>query len=401
MLFLSSEIIDIIINGLKQLEYRGYDSAGLCIEGDKPGEVLIYRAVGKVALLREKVDKSTVDKTKTFMSHGGMAHTRWATHGVPSERNCHPHRSDKNNEFVVVHNGMLTNYNKIRSYLEKHGYVFESDTDTEAIAKLLKFINDAEPNQSFDVLIKKALAILEGSLAIIVKSTFFPEAIACARRGSPLVIGVSAKKDVKEVPVHRDDIELVKPGEEDKVLDAIEARRSTNNLLGVPGAAGGLSRNSSQPDLLGPDPNLYRTKSTVFLSENDTPIPIEFFIASDASPIVEHTKQVIYLEDYDVAIINDGELHVHVAKPKTQEEKIRELLPTPPKPKPEPKKPEIVKGVIQTLELEVSRIKKGDYDHYMKKEISEQPESMMDTMRGRINFQEHTIRLGGLVKEMD
>jgi glucosamine--fructose-6-phosphate aminotransferase (isomerizing) len=161
-------IINTLINGLKRLEYRGYDSAGIssiivpmftsfkldvgmAVDGDKPEEVLLFKQVGKVKELEKLINENkTLDLNKTFLSHISMSHTRWATHGPPSTVNCHPHRSDPSNQFTVVHNGILTNYKELRAVLEKRGYKFESETDTECVAKLLKYMYDSSKSAKPD-----------------------------------------------------------------------------------------------------------------------------------------------------------------------------------------------------------------------------------------------------------
>jgi glutamine---fructose-6-phosphate transaminase (isomerizing) len=184
---------------LARQEYRGYDSAGIGIDGDARGEMIYFKEVGKVAGLRKKIAESNIDTTKTFLSQVSIAHTRWATHGPPSVVNCHPIRSDPKSEFVVVHNGIVTNAAALRLLLQKRGYRFESETDTEAAAILAKYIYDSQPDKrlSFTELIKTVLKELEGSFAFIFKSSHYPNEVVIARRGSPLLVGVKTEKKLK------------------------------------------------------------------------------------------------------------------------------------------------------------------------------------------------------------
>ncbi|KAJ3310213.1 glutamine--fructose-6-phosphate transaminase (isomerizing) [Blyttiomyces sp. JEL0837] len=335
------------------LEYRGYDSAGLCVDGDGENEVIICKEVGNVNQLKAKVDALKVDFSKTFMSHCGMAHTRWATHGVPAERNSHPHRSDVKNEFLVVHNGIITNSKELRQVLEKFGFVFESDTDTEAVAKLTKYIYDQQKKTlgnavTFTGLVKAVCKELEGAFALIFKSTHFPNEMVAARRGSPLLIGVRTAKKLK--------VDFV-----DVDVDGGPELPTEENLL--------------LPD----QPKFRRTQSRSFLGDDGLPQPIEYILASDASAIVEHTKKVLYLEDDDVAHISEGDLHIHRLR---RDDKLSSMR------------------NIQTLEQEMDKIKMGNYSHYMQKEIFEQPESVVNTMRGRVNFEDYRIVLGGLRSQL-
>ena len=339
------------------MEYRGYDSAGLEIEGDEPGKPSLIKAVGKVASLKKLCDESALDLTKSFISQTSIAHTRWATHGVPSVVNCHPHTSDPLREFTVVHNGIITNYKELRLVLEKRGYTFISDTDTEVAAVLAKYLFDSQKGKqiTFTALIKSVIMELEGAFAFVFKSIHFPDEVVIARRGSPVLIGVKTEKKLK---VDFVDVEFSGPESTEAGAGAADA---TGGSLVVPVAA--------------PGGKLVRSQSRAFLSDDGMPQPIEFFIASDAAAIVEHTKRVLYLEDNDIAHIAEGEFHIHRLRKDDGVSAIR---------------------AIETLEIELAAIMKGQFDHFMQKEIYEQPESVVNTMRGRVNFDTHAINLGGL-----
>ncbi|WRT67797.1 glutamine-fructose-6-phosphate transaminase (isomerizing) [Kwoniella shivajii] len=367
-------VCDVLCNGLARLEYRGYDSAGIGIDGDTPTSPLVlFKTVGKVASLRKDIEEaiitpspanegaepSKVDMKKVFLSQTSMAHTRWATHGVPSNTNCHPHVSNTLTEFSLVHNGIITNYKELKLVLLKRGYTFHTDTDTEAVAVLCKYVWDSQPHKrlNFTELIKTVIKELEGSFAFVFKSTHFPDEIVAARRGSPLLIGVKTDRKLK---VDFVDVEL--PTTEERVNDIDGA-----GLLAVP--------NSVSDGRGTAGPKLRRSQSRAFLSEDGMPQPIEFFVASDASAVIEHTKRVLYLEDDDIAHIAEGELHIHRLRRDDTVSSVR---------------------AIEHLEIELAEIMKGQYDHFMQKEIYEQPESVVNTMRGRVNFDTRQVLLGGL-----
>ncbi|PWN97196.1 putative GFA1-glucosamine--fructose-6-phosphate transaminase [Tilletiopsis washingtonensis] len=361
-------VIDTLVNGLARLEYRGYDSAGIAVDGDTEKEVLLFKQVGKVQALRDHIAASNVDLSKTFISQAGMAHTRWATHGQPSPLNCHPHRSDARNEFTVVHNGIITNYRELKLVLTKRGYTFETETDTESVAVLCKYLYDSASGRKpdFTSLIKSVVKELEGAFSFVFKSTHYPAEVVVARRGSPLLIGVKTEKKLK---VDFVDVEFGGNPEADG-----EAGLSIPQpgLLappgGLPDGPGGLQVPNANNKLI-------RSQSRAFLSEDGLPQPIEYFIASDASAIIEHTKRVLYLEDDDIAHIAEGELHIHRLRRNDGLSSMRS---------------------IETLEMELAEIMKGSFDHFMQKEIFEQPESVVNTMRGRVNFDTRQVKLGGL-----
>lgn len=354
-----------LVNALSRLEYRGYDSAGLTVDGDREKEVLLFKQVGKVHALRKHIAESSVDMDRTFVSHAGMAHTRWATHGSPSPLNCHPHKSDPKGEFTVVHNGIITNFRELKLVLEKRGYTFETDTDTEAVAVLVKYFWDSYPENrkpDFHTVVRCAVKELEGAFSFVFKSVYFPGEIVVARRGSPLLIGVKTEKKLKVDSV---DVQLGNQVEGDYA--------NVPNLHSAPNFD---QPGAPQPAAPGSIDKLIRSQSRAFLSEDGMPQPIEYFIASDASAVVEHTKRVLYLEDDDIAHIADGELHIHRLRRNDGLSSTRS---------------------IETLEMELAEIMKGQFDHFMQKEIYEQPESVVNTMRGRVNFDTRQVRLGGLV----
>ena len=280
------EAAPLIIKGLKRLEYRGYDSAGIALLNGHGIEV--YKKKGKVSELENEI------KDKELLAKIGIGHTRWATHGEPNDVNAHPHYS-ANRKLAIIHNGIIENYSAIKQSLINKGYTFESATDTEV---LIKFIEDIQNHKycSLEEAVRIALHEVVGAYAIVIIDESNPTQLIAARKGSPLVIGVG---------------------------------------------------------------------------EN------EYFFASDATPIIEYTKEVVYLDDYEIAIVKDNEL---VIKNLANED---------------------IDPYIETVELELEAIEKGGYDHFMLKEIFEQPRSIADSMRGRINTEDATLLLGGLRDYLD
>jgi glucosamine--fructose-6-phosphate aminotransferase (isomerizing) len=394
------EIVEKLLVGLKRLEYRGYDSAGFAMddndfeeeggEGKRKKKVIVCREVGKIAnlealarkeLFGEDDDDVKNKATKSNSSNGkksssikpldfcaSIAHTRWATHGPPNKINTHPHTSDSvENEFVVVHNGIITNHAPLRAMLERRGMKFETDTDTEVIPKLCKFLSDkfeesGEKDVTFRQLAMEVTRQLQGAYALVFKSTKYPGELVAAKRGSPLLMGIS--DDSGEVSCIIDG-SLSDGGDEDKKAGGNKKRKSM---------AGGA---------IVVDPVTKSSSSTDAPTNNPK---VEFYFASDASAMVEHTKRVLVLEDDDVCHCHNGTYKIY----KVEKQKHPHPGYTSGHDSPEYGlyKPVVlskeVERTIETLEMEVESIMKGEFDHFMQKEIFEQPEAISSTMRGRL-----------------
>ncbi|XP_017848751.1 glutamine--fructose-6-phosphate aminotransferase [isomerizing] 2 isoform X2 [Drosophila busckii] len=342
------EVLDLLVTGLKRLEYRGYDSTGVAIDSLDNKDIVMVKRTGKVKVLEDAIKEhfSGGEYSEPVLTHMGIAHTRWATHGVPCERNSHPQRSDEGNSFVVVHNGIITNYNDVKTFLSKKGYEFESETDTEVFAKLVHHLWKKHPNYSFRELVEQAIQQVEGAFAIAVKSKHFPGECVASRRSSPLLVGIKTKTRLAtdHIPIlYGKDVDSSKASE-------LRPHGQTREL-----------------------PVLPRSDSTSeFMPEQKE---VEYFFASDASAVIEHTNRVIYLEDDDVAAVRNGILSIHRLKKSLDDPHARE---------------------ITTLKMEIQQIMKGNYEYFMQKEIFEQPDSVVNTMRGRVRFDGQSIVLGGI-----
>ncbi|CAG9763170.1 unnamed protein product [Ceutorhynchus assimilis] len=349
-----SEILELLVNGLKRLEYRGYDSAGVAVDAANEKDITLIKKTGKVALLEQAIKEvsDTLEIKSCVETHCGIAHTRWATHGVPSEVNSHPHRSDTENSFVVVHNGIITNYKEVKFFLEQKGYRFESETDTEIIAKLIFHFYKTHPNFSFRELVENVVQQLEGAFALCFKSKHFQGECVATRRGSPLLVGIKTKTRLAT-----DHIPILY-GKDEPPLSPKDAETDPDH----------------RPHGRSEFPSLPRTGSTEFEPLEDK--QVEYFFASDASAIIEHTNRVIYFEDDDIAAVRNGILSIH---------RLRRVGSDDP-----------TNREITTLKMELQQIMKGNYDYYMQKEIFEQPESVVNTMRGRVNFETRSVTLGGI-----
>ncbi|KAJ9176104.1 hypothetical protein P3X46_011451 [Hevea brasiliensis] len=357
-------ILQVLFNGLRRLEYRGYDSAGISIDNSTSDPItcscsssssssqpllnslplspppLVFRQEGNIESLVKSVyqEVATIDLNleESFSIHAGIAHTRWATHGEPAPRNSHPQTSGAGNEFLVVHNGVVTNYEVLKETLVRHGFTFESETDTEVIPKLAKFVfdkaNEGEGAQpvTFSQVVLEVMRHLEGAYALIFKSRHYPNELIACKRGSPLLLGV---KELNE------DINSGSAFHDAKFL-----------------SMDGHSK--------------------------------ELFLSSDANAIVEHTKRVLVIEDGEVVHLKDGSVSIL----KFDNDKGRHSGAH--------SRPSSVQRALSVLEMEVEQINKGNYEHYMQKEIHEQPESLTTTMRGRLirggSCKAKTVLLGGL-----
>lgn len=276
----------ILIDGLKKLEYRGYDSAGVALHTGNTLEV--YKKEGKVSALEDFVYGKNIQATI------GIGHTRWATHGEPSDRNAHPHASNSGN-IAMIHNGIIENYGQLKNELIQKGYTFQSDTDSEV---LVNFIEDIKVNNdcSLEEAVRIALKRVVGAYVILLLDKDLPDTIIAARKGSPLVIGIGEHAH---------------------------------------------------------------------------------YLGSDASPMLAYTKEVVYINDYELAIVRPDEL-------------ILKNLGN-----------ERITPFIQKLDLELAAIEKGGYDHFMLKEIFEQPQTIFDSLRGRLDALQESITLSGIDKIAD
>ena len=278
----------ILIKGLTRLEYRGYDSAGVALINDN-SNLVIYKTKGKVK------DLETLTRDKDVSGTIGIAHTRWATHGEPSDCNAHPHFSE-NHSLALIHNGIIENYQSLKTELTRLGYHFVSQTDTEVVVQLIQYIMDSH-GISLEEAVPLALRNVVGAYALVIINKAEPDRMIAARKGSPLVIGVG---------------------------------------------------------------------------EN------EYFVGSDASPIIEYTNKVVYLGEEQIAYIRRG-----------QDLKITDLRKVEQTP------------VVRQLEMSLSEIEKGGFPHFMLKEIFEQPRTLRASMKGRLHPELGTVKLSGIIDHRD
>ncbi len=274
--------IDIILKGLKRMEYRGYDSTGVAIP-TKNG-FLIRKKKGKVSDLEITLNKPELKNTI------GMGHTRWATHGEPNDVNAHPH-TDGSGQVAVIHNGIIENYAVLKQDLLSKGHVFKSQTDTEVVAHLIEELHKDNPTLNLDSVVSVMLHQIVGAYGLVIMASWDPDKIVVARKGSPLILGIGDN---------------------------------------------------------------------------------EYFAVSDASSIIEYTRDVIYMNDGEMAVLERNGYSVR----NTSNEKV--------------------KSAVDTITYDLDQIEKGGFPHFMLKEIYEQPESIFNAMRGRINADTSTVRLGGL-----
>lgn len=333
-----TDIIQTLVQGLRRLEYCGYDSAGLALDGDSPDDVIIVKAVGSINKLQISVDELVGQRLAAPLlleTHVGVAHTRWATHGAPSVVNSHPQVSDPDAQFSVVHNGIITNYKPLKEMLLAKGFEFESETDTEVIAKLLKYlyetVTEHDTRLKFPRLVMHLMHAIEGAYALLIRSTAFPNELVACKVGSPLVLGLK--------PAVNDEIAVIKSSIKEK--DDYSRNRSSANITNA-------------------------VSSSLEVGAEGETTKAEYFFSSDASAIIEHTDKVVYFEDNDLAHVNyEGHLQMF----NFTDSDTRVIASN---------------RSIATLDMELEHIMKGSYPHFMLKEIFEQPDSLLQTMRGRV-----------------
>jgi len=372
-----AEIIQILLQGLRRMEYRGYDSAGIAIDGSNDADrlydiVSVLRKVGKVDMLDQFIhEQKNLNGQIEYQVHCGIAHTRWATHGTPNDVNSHPQRSCENNDFVVVHNGIITNYREIKEYLIKKGIRFESETDTEVIAKLIQHIHDRYPKFSFRQLVETTIQQLEGAFALAFKSRLFPGQLVASRRGSPLLIGIKSNSRLST------DHLTVNFSNARSVLSSYCGEESFVDSPTIVGDVFNMSITSNLDASTRIDKTVvHESTRSIRPFDASKNFEVEYFVASDPSAVIEHTKQVLFLEDDDVAVVESGLLSIH---------RIRR----------DGSDPTCQTREIQQLNMELQQIMRGEFSTFMQKEIFEQPESVVNTMRGRV-FPDGRVILGGI-----
>jgi len=353
------QLVQNLINGLRRLEYRGYDSAGICVDRADGTPVIVKRA-GNVQVLHDAAVTANEGKLKMdeiVANASGIAHTRWATHGPPVDKNAHPQSNNDAHEFAVVHNGIMTNFTEMKQFLEGKGATFKSDTDTEVIAALLAYLYKQQPTITFGKLMMEVMKLVNGAFAIAVKSVHYPGELAACKIGSPLVVGIK-----RAATAHADPASPDTPAEPATPTDgvskaAMRHRRTTSSIgdewddriIGAPAEPGE---------------------------------PVEVFVASDTTPIIEHTKHVMFCDDHDIVHVKDGKVHIFNAKRMEGSDKLKAEM-----------------RVLTELETELEALTKGKFPHFMLKEIYEQVETVVGSMRGRLDFGTGKVRLGGFSRE--
>ncbi|KAG9392142.1 SIS domain [Carpediemonas membranifera] len=399
------QVIKTLVDALQLLEYRGYDSAGIAV--DYKDTNLVYKTVGEVSRLRE-LSQSTApvaqradgevtidtDLNERLQNYTGIAHTRWATHGTPSVVNSHPVPSSPTGDFLVVHNGIITNHEALRAELEASGHVFTGDTDTETIAKLFQHYygqmchRDGEPE--FMSLTTAVMARLSGQYAILVKSSHYPDQLIAVKHKSPLVLGLSFPEDGsgknKEYTAAS--------------LDPFDSQSTLSSSNATPQGA----EDTAASDTPGPQ----TTTGEVVLQTTAAvgtrvacPSRATYYFSSDVVALTPFTTHTTYLEDGDVvAILPGGTFSLsHVSQRRMHELRVAMGFQDPADPLP-PATPAPTRKFTQ-LALSVDEIKKGSHRTFMEKEIFEQPGAAQSALFSRVDSNQRRIRLGGIAEHMD